>query len=127
MDSEDVKQILIAYNSLKDSCKAIIKPIRINLNDTETMITMPKAQESALEWIKSACESIQEVLETMESGIDDLKESIYDDGEIAEARKMIRDILFDIPPIPKPEKTNLVELPFDMEKYTKKVVMGAKR
>lgn len=99
MDSNDTKQIIIGYNAIKDSCKAMLKPIRINLNDTEAAMKMSKAQSDTLENIKVDCKVIQTIISDMESGIDDLIESIYDDGEIDESRKMISDILFDVQPV----------------------------
>jgi len=108
MDSENVKQVVIGYNAIKDSCKAILKPIRIDLNDTETASKMSKVEKDTLEFIKIDCKAIQTIVGDMERDIDDLKESIYDDGEIDKARKMIADILFDIQPIPnKPQKTSI--------------------
>jgi len=104
MDSNDTKQIIIGYNAIKDACDAILKPIRINLNDTETAMKMSKVQVDILEYIQAACEGIQKDLRkvAMEYGISYLKESIYNDGEIDEARKMIKDILLDVKPVPNP-------------------------
>jgi len=85
MDSEDTKQIVIGYYSLKSGCKAMLKLIRINLNDAETAMKMSKAQKDTLEDIKYDCKSIQETVRNMERFIDDLKESIFDDGTDLEA------------------------------------------
>lgn len=100
MDTENTKQIIIAYNAIKDSLAAILKPIRINLNDTETAMKMSKVQKDTLEVVLIDCRAIQRIVEEMEDLIGDLKESIYDDGEVEEARKMISDILFDVQPVP---------------------------
>jgi len=101
MDSENVKQIVIGYNAIKDSCKAMLKPIRIDLDDTETAMNMTKVEKDTLESIKDDCKAIQKILrKSMESDIDDIRTSIYDDGDIDDSRKMINDILLDVPPIP---------------------------
>ena len=100
MDLEDTKQIIIGYNAINDSCKAMLKPVKIELGDTETVAKLPKDAYDTYEWIKTDCKAIQTVLTRMENYIDDLKESIYNDGEIDESRKMISDILFDVQPVP---------------------------
>jgi len=100
MDSNDTKQIIIGFNAIEDSCKAMLKPIKINLNDTETAMKMSKAQATNLALIQLECEGIQTVLKTMEYHISELEESIYDDGEIEAAGKMIYDILYDVEPLP---------------------------
>ena len=99
MDSNDMKQIIIGYYATKDACKAMLKPIRTNLSDAETVASMPDVQQRAIEYIQIDCESIQRSLGDMESEISELEDSIFNDGEVKEARKMISDILFDIQPI----------------------------
>jgi len=107
----DVKQIIISYNALKDACEAMVKPITIDLYDTETVMGMPKPWKTALEVISEGCETIQAVLEDMEDDIEFLQKAIYDDGDIDKSRKFIKDILLDGPPVPKPFKpTNAVKL-----------------
>ena len=59
MDSNDTKQIVISYYALRDACYAMLKPIKINLNDGETVHSMSEEQESDLECIQNACEGIQ--------------------------------------------------------------------
>lgn len=98
MDSNDIKQIIISYYAIKDACKAMLKPIKTNLNDAETVHKMPEVQQGSLEYIQTKCEGIQEALWALEHDIDNLKESVYNDGEVEEAREMISDILFDIQP-----------------------------
>ena len=111
MDLEDTKQIIIGYNAINDSCKAMLKPIKTELGDSETVAKMPKDTYDTYEYIKTDCKAIQTVLSRMADYIDDLESSLYDDGEIKESRKMISDILFDVQPIPTPFKqTNSVKL-----------------
>jgi len=99
MDSENVKQIIIAYRTIKNACDAILNPIKINLGDTETAFIMKQGEVDTLEYIQSTCEGIQKVLGKMKYHVEDLKESICDDGEIDESVKMILDIITDnIPP-----------------------------
>jgi len=120
MDSNNTKQIIIAYHAIENAIDAILKPIRIELYDAEIMSAMPKEQEDTLWYIHAACGAIQKVLGKMADGVGDLEESCYDDGEIEKAGEMIRDILFDIKPPPNTlENTNMVE-------FTEKVVMGVK-
>ena len=111
MDSNDTKQIIIGFNAIEDSCAAMLKPIRIDLNDTETAMNMTREEEGTLEVILECCEAIQTLIGTIESGIDDLKTSIFNDGDIDKSRDIISDILLDGPPVPKPFKpTNAVKL-----------------
>ena len=113
MDSNDTKQIIIAYHAIENAIDAILKPIRIELGDSETVAKMPKDTYNTLEYIQTDCKSIQKVLSRMADDIGDFEESVYDDGEIAEAGKMINDILLDVPPVetPQPFKTtNAVKL-----------------
>jgi len=85
MDSKDTKQIVIGYYSLKSGCKAMLKLVRINLNDAETAMKMSKAQKDTLEDIKHDCKSIQKVVRNMERFIDDLEESLFNNGTDLEA------------------------------------------
>ena len=110
MDSENTKQIVIAFHAIEDACDAILKPARTELNDTETVAKMSKVQYDTLEYIKTDCGAIQKVLSRMADYVGDMEESIHNNGDIETANKMIRDILFDIPPIPnKKPKTSLAD------------------
>ena len=99
MNSESVKQIIIAYNAIESACNAMLKPARIELNDSESVAKMPNVQYDTLEYIKTDCKAIQKVLYRMADYIGTMEESIYDDGEIEEAGNMINDILFDVLPV----------------------------
>ena len=110
MDS--TKQIIIGYYALKDACDAMLKPIVTNLNDGETVHSMSKAQQSALEYIQTACEGIRRALGCIEGEIDELKESIFDDGEVGKSREMINDILFDVHPTPTKTTQQTIHLKF---------------
>ena len=111
MDSSDIKQIIIAYHAIESALGAILKPIRIELSDGETVAKMTKANRYILELFSGACEGIQEVLkEELYEHINKLEKDIDADKELAEAGDMIKDILFDIkPPSNTLENTNLVE------------------
>ena len=100
MDSNDTKQIVISFYAIENAIDAMLKPVETELGDSETLATMPKSLYDALECITIDCKAIQRVLARMADYVGDLEESIYDDGEIADARKMINDILFDVSPIP---------------------------
>lgn len=123
MDSNDTKQIIIGYIAIKDACRAMLEPIRINLSDGETVHSMSKAGIDTLAGIEMECRAIQNALEFMAGEIGDLEETLHDDGEVDAAGKMISDILWDIPPVP----TKLVEFaPTDMVEFAETVVMGRK-
>ena len=99
MDTNDTKQIIISYYTIENACDAILKPVKIELGDSETVAKMPKALYDTLEQLTIDCKAIQRVLSRMDY-VSDLEESIYDDGEITQAGKMISDILFDVQLIP---------------------------
>ena len=111
METENIKQIIVAYYAIETACDAMLKPIRIELGDAETVAKMTRANRYTLELFSGACEGIQEVLrEELYEHIDRLEKEVDADEELAEAGDMIRDILFDIkPPSNTLENTNLVE------------------
>ncbi len=124
MDSNDTKQIVISYYALRDACYAMLKPIKINLNDGETVHSMSEEQESDLECIQNACEGIQGFLGNIESEIDDLEESIFDDGEVDKAGKMINDILFDVQPPANTVANQMAENALVAAATTKRALYG---
>ena len=99
MDSNDIKQIIIAHHAIESAIEAMRKPAIINLNDAETMSVMPRTQEDTLWHILTACGDIQSVLKKMDY-ISDLEKDVDADEELAEAGEMIKDILFDVQPKP---------------------------
>ena len=124
MDSNDTKQIVISYYALRDACYAMLKPIKINLNDGETVHSMSEEQERDLEYIQNACERIQGFLGNIESEIDDLEESIFDDGEVDKAGKMINDILFDVQPPANTVANQMAENALVAAATTKRALYG---
>ena len=98
MDSSDIKQIIIAYYAIENACDAILKPIRIELGDSETVAKMPTETWDTLGWIEVYCERIQGILKRMDY-ISDLEKDVDADEELAEAGEMISDILFDVQPL----------------------------
>ena len=134
MDTESTKQIIIAYYAIQSACDAILKPIRIELGDSETVAEMPKAMRYALEVFSGACEGIQEVLsEELSDYISEFEKDVDADEELAAAGEMISDILFDIKPIPNQPISTDSNPPFElpknvtnMIKFAEKVVMGGK-
>lgn len=99
MDTDNTKQIIIAYHAIESAIDAMLKPIRLELGDAETVAEMPKALYDTLKSITFDCKTIQIVLEGMDIG--DLEKDVDADEELAEAGETISDILFDIKPEPK--------------------------
>ena len=99
MDSNNTKQVVIAFHAIESALEAMLKPARIELTDSETVAKMPNVQYDTLEYIKTDCKAIQKVLYRMADYIGTMEESICDDGEIEEAGNMINDILFDVLPV----------------------------
>ena len=114
MDPEDIKQIIIGYYAIESAIGAILKPIRIELSDSETVATMPKGGKATLECIRWDCEAIQKVLNRIHDNLFDMEKDLCADEEIAEAVEMITGILYDnYKPIGKTasdSKTNLVNM-----------------
>jgi negative regulator of genetic competence, sporulation and motility len=98
MDSDDTKQIIIAYHAIDNAIDAILKPIRIELNNGETVAKMSNDTYYILHWMKVECESIQKVLARWGDYISAQEKFLDADEELAEAGEMIKDILLDIQP-----------------------------
>ena len=127
MDTDNTKQIVIGYHAIESACDAILKPIKTELGDSETVAKMPIEIRDTLEWLIIDCKRIQRDLERMDY-ISDLEKDVGADEELAKVGEKIKSILFGIePPSNTLENTNPAEFsPFTMEKYAKKVVMGVK-
>jgi len=100
MDSEDVKQILIAYHTIESALEAMLKPVTTELNDAESVAKIPRIQHDTLLNIIIDCAAIQKVLSRMADYLGAMEKSIYNDGEIEEVGDKITNILFDVQPIP---------------------------
>ena len=99
METENTKQIIVAYYAIESALGAILKPIKIELGDAETVAKMTKANRYTLELFSGACEGIQEVLrEELYEHISKLERDLEAGEELAEAGEMIKDILFDVQP-----------------------------
>ena len=98
MDSDNTKQIIVAYYAIGTSINAILKPIRIELGDAETVAKMSRDTYDTLCWMKIDCERIQKVLARMHDYINVQEKFLGADEELTKAGDMIRDILFDIKP-----------------------------
>lgn len=98
MDSEKTKQIVIAFQAIENALKAILKPIKTDLKDPETVAGMTISGVTILNMVQSDCEAIQGILLRLGDRVSELRETIHEDGEIDEAEDMIKDVLFDVQP-----------------------------
>ena len=98
MDSNNTKQMIIAYYTAKKALGAILNSINIELEDSETVAKMPKDTYDTLYRLECDCEDIQDDLKEIYDYICPIEKDLDTDEEITATVDRISDIIYNVKP-----------------------------